>query len=370
MGRGRFGKVPPVHRRAKDDVGRMGRSRRPLVGMTLLGAALLLGSAPTPAPAATYYVCNDSSCPSASNANSGKRRQHPWKTIERVNRQPLAPGDVVLLKGGDTFKEHGLWPSSSGSAGKPIVYGSYGPGHAILELTVWIPPNRRWITFENLTVDGSEHGGAVYGGMDGIAGSGKGHDEHISILHNTFEHLAIAINGEAPESALASDNHWLIAGNTIDGTGDSGIYVQGTTFTIEHNTIKNTGLDGSRHVNEHGIYLRGVNSKVLSNTITHFADDGVSVRYHNSRVENNTISYGREGIAWFQYDSLAGTSTWSNNLISHVSDAGIYVSPANRAGKTKESFVITNNTLAGVGGVGMDLKPTSGTYRVRGNTPP
>jgi parallel beta-helix repeat protein len=339
-----------------------------MVGMALLAAALLCGCGSTRASAITYYVCNDSSCPAASNANSGKREDRPWRTIGRANRQSLKPGDAVLLKGGDTFREHELWPSSSGSEGKPIVYGSYGTGHAILKLGIWIPPSRSWVTIENLTIDGSEHGGAIYDGMDGVAGSAKGHDEHISILHDTFEHLSIAINGEAPEHALGSDSGWLIAGNTINGTGDSGIYVQGTQFTIEHNTIENTGLDGDRHVNEHGIYLRAVNSRVLYNTITHFAADGVSVRYHNSRVEGNTISYGQEGIAWFQYDSVAGISTWSNNSISHVTGAGIYVSPANKGGETKESFIILNNTLARVGTY-MDLRRTSGTYEVRGNKP-
>ena len=107
---------------------------------------------------------------------------------------------------------------------------------------------------------------------------------------------------------------------------------------------------------------------MISNTITHFADAGVSVRYRNSRVENNTISDGHEGIAWFQYDSIAGTSIWKGNAISNVAAAGIYVSSANKAGKTKESFVIADNTLANVG-VPMNLKQTSGTYTVRGNAP-
>jgi streptogramin lyase len=346
--------------------GARGLARLVMLSAALAGLALLLAGGQ--ALAATYYVCNDSSCPKASDTNSGETEEFPWKTVEHVNEKSLKPGDSVLLKGGDTFKEHGLWPSSSGSEGKPIVYSSYGTGHAILKLGVWLPTNRNWITIENFTVDGSEHGGAVYGGMQGVAGSGEGHNEHISVLKNTLEHLGIGVNGGAPEAAFSSDNHWLISENRINETGDSGIYVQGEVFTIEKNTIEHTGLDNNVHVKEHGIYLRGVNSSVLFNTISYFADAGVSVRYRNSHLEGNTISHGLIGVAWIPYDTVAGTSTWSKNTVSNVTEDAFFETSENGSVKTKESFVITNNTMSEAGGY-MELNTTTGTYTVTGNTP-
>jgi parallel beta-helix repeat protein len=346
---------------------------------TVLACLALLSAGAVQALATTYYVCNDSSCPNALDTNSGTSEEYPWKTIERVNAQPLSPGDTVLLHGGDAFKEHGLWPSSSGSANNPVVYGSYGTGHAILKKEVWIPPHRSWVTIENLTVDGSEQGGATNEGVTGIAGGAEGYDEHISVLDNTLQNLGIAIRGAAPKTAFSSDNNWLISGNTINNIGESGIYVEGEAFTIERNTIEHTGLDENKPNKAHGVYLRARNSNVVSNVIAHFASAGVSVRYRNSRVEGNTITYGPIGVSWYQYDHLAGTSTWRNNVISHIEEDAFYVSPSqyeefetelneDNLLYTQESFVITNNVMLEAGG-DMELNATTGTYTVTGNTP-
>jgi hypothetical protein len=336
-----------------------------LLAAGLAGLVLVsLGVSQAFAASATYYVCNDSSCPNAADTNSGSQ-EHPWKTIGRVNQQTLNPGDSVLLKGGDTFTDHTLEPPSSGSTASPVVYGSYGTGHATLTMGVWIASHRSRITIEKLTVDGSEHGGAKKTGIQGIAGAAAGYDEHISILNNTLQNLSIAING-----GEQTDGNWVISGNVINGTGGSGIEAGGESFTIQENTIENTGLDAASYsYGVHGIYLRASNSKVLHNTITNFSDSGVTVRYRNSVVENNTISKGTIGISWFQYDSTAGTSTWSNNTISHTAESDIYVSRENEGLKTSESFVITNNKLSKDAGVDMQLDETTGSYTVTGNTP-
>ena len=343
------------------------RSLRALVLVLLSSAAVASSCGGAQLSAARiYYVCNDSSCPNAAHAKPGSRGR-PWRTIGRVNRQRLRAGDTVLLKGGDTFGDQTLEPASSGAAGAPVVYGSYGAGHAILKRGVWIPSHRRWVTVENLTVDGNAEGGPRLGGMQGIAGAAAGYDTHISVLDNTLRNLAIGINAETQDWAFGSDNHWLISGNTIDRTGDSGIIVLGNAFTIVHNTIEHTGLDYT-YFGEHGVYLKATNSNVSDNTITRFRHDGVSVRYRNSRIEGNTIQDGEVGIAWFQDDRSAGTSIWRDNAISHTTGDSFYVSPADAGGHTRESFVIADNTMSKDAGSYMALKPTRGTYTVTDNT--
>jgi len=72
---------------------------------------------------AIYYVdatngddINDALSPSAA-----------WKTITKVNNSTFNPGDSVLLKRGEVWKEQLMVPSS-GSSNNPVIFGAYGNG--------------------------------------------------------------------------------------------------------------------------------------------------------------------------------------------------------------------------------------------------
>ena len=75
------------------------------------------------AQAAIYYV----NISSGNDANSGTSTGAAWKSVARVNAQPLQPGDQVLFARGQTWREQ-LTPTSSGASGNPIVFGAYGAG--------------------------------------------------------------------------------------------------------------------------------------------------------------------------------------------------------------------------------------------------
>ncbi len=81
----------------------------------------------TPVPTATlsrtYYI----NALTGRNANSGTRRNAPWRTLARVNKQIFKPGDRVLFRAGDVW--HGqLNLRGQGTAGMPIRVDSYGSG--------------------------------------------------------------------------------------------------------------------------------------------------------------------------------------------------------------------------------------------------
>ncbi|MES2730871.1 MAG: RICIN domain-containing protein [Bacteroidota bacterium] len=83
-----------------------------------------------PAWATTYYL--------AANGNDnadGKSASTAWRTIDKVNTIDFAPGDVLLLEGGQTFVGGiKLNKADGGTLGQPLKIASYGTGRAILSL--------------------------------------------------------------------------------------------------------------------------------------------------------------------------------------------------------------------------------------------
>src|SRR5947209_7993197 len=111
---------------------------------TSVASAPRAAAAPVVVLGTTYYVS-----PSGSDSNSGTSPQSAWQTVGRVNRAHLNPGDGVLFEGGQTFSDDTLMPTTSGQAGSPIVFGSYGQGQATISQGVWFV-DHDYLTFDNL----------------------------------------------------------------------------------------------------------------------------------------------------------------------------------------------------------------------------
>ena len=75
------------------------------------------------ASAATYYV----STVEGKDSNPGVNPAEPWKSLEKVNSTPFAPGDRILFFVGCHWNGK-LHPKGSGAPGNPIVIGRYGDG--------------------------------------------------------------------------------------------------------------------------------------------------------------------------------------------------------------------------------------------------
>lgn len=293
--------------------------------------------APAVARGRTFYVS-----PEGADRHAGLSPSRPWRTVARVNRARLRPGDRVLLRGGARFA-HALMPRASGRPGAPIEFSSYGTGRARLAHGIWFR-RRHDLVFHRLAMFGA---GVV------------GHGHRISLTASAIEHTQMAV--------AATGTDWWIADNRIADVGDSGLILTGRRMGVAGNTIERTGRDRSIGYGKHGIYLKAADAHVKDNAIRDFADNGISVRFRNSRIEGNVIEGGPIGIAWFQYDRRRGTSAWTSNAISRTTSAGIYVSRSDRAGATRESFVIRTNRLQPRSGRSLDLGPTLGFYDVLDN---
>jgi len=73
---------------------------------------------------ATYYV----DATNGNDSNSGTSQSTPWKAISKVNNSNFQPGDFILFKRGEIWRER-LKVPSSGSLVNPITFGAYGLGN-------------------------------------------------------------------------------------------------------------------------------------------------------------------------------------------------------------------------------------------------
>ncbi|MDQ4040194.1 MAG: right-handed parallel beta-helix repeat-containing protein, partial [Actinomycetota bacterium] len=296
--------------------------------------------APVPITGTTYYVSS-----TGSDTNDGTSPQRAWRTVRQANRAVLQPGDGILFEAGVEFSDDTLMPGRGGAPGKPIVYGSFGQGRAVLPKGVWFR-GKSDFAFQNLSAPGAQAGI-------------QGHGDRVTVQGTVLERNGMGIYAEGDD--------WTIEANHVDGSGDSGMILLGQRHTVRANLITDTGIDPAIAYGKHGIYLKVADATVVQNTIRGFHANGISVRFRDSLVERNTISQGPIGIGWFQNDPAAGTSTWRNNDISQTTAAGIYVSRSDSAGPTRESFVIVDNRIDPARGAYMDLTATQGTFSVSGN---
>ena len=70
-----------------------------------------------------YYV--DSA--RGKDADTGRSRARPWRTLDRVNAGVFGPGDRILLRAGSHWAGF-LSPGGKGASGRPITVSSYGKG--------------------------------------------------------------------------------------------------------------------------------------------------------------------------------------------------------------------------------------------------
>jgi len=94
----------------------------------LLGLSLTWG--------ATYHIATDGD--DARTANQAATPETPWKTLAKIASTTLAPGDTILLRKGDVWREP-LVLKQSGTGARPIVVSSYGSAPAKPELSGTIP---------------------------------------------------------------------------------------------------------------------------------------------------------------------------------------------------------------------------------------
>lgn len=291
-----------------------------LVALGAVIAAANVAHASGTSTTSIFYVS-----PSGSDSSPGTASA-PWRTVARVNRASLAPGDTVLFQGGATFTDQTLMPSRSGTASAPITFGSYGVGRAAIDNpagAVWLPSGAHDLTFDDLDFTSKAH--IVFAS----AAAGPG-DTGIVLEHSILHDSSAAGLHVQPQ-----DSNWRVEGNTFNHLGDSGLIVEGSRVTIDQNTITDTGWNPQITYGKHGIYAKGPDMTIEGNDISHdIGGSGISLRSAGARVFGNEIHDTPYAITMFPEDPAnAGTSSIYYNRLWGISGFVFYYDGATSNGR-------------------------------------
>ena len=244
-------------------------ARAAVAGAVTAGAVITSVPLASAAAPATYYV--DSA--TGRDADAGTSPTTPWRTLARVQKAPLGPGSIVLLKRGGQWGEK-LTVSASGSPDTPLTVGSYGTGPLPrLHTRGCIDLLGSHVVVETVHTDSCTWGG--------ISISGSGNVVRNSLSTRNVAGVYIR-SGATSNRVLANelrDNNRMSVVTASPGGDDSGAW---------------------------GVLLRGDGTEVAYNLITgsdafsyDYARDGAAVElyggrdnvvHHNRAIDNNMFS--------------------------------------------------------------------------------
>jgi len=274
-----------------------------------------------------------------SDSNSGTSQGIAWKTINKVNNSYFNPGDSILFKRGEVWREQLIVPSS-GSSGSPITFSAYGSGDdPIIDgssiASDWhqykgstyvqenINPQQSWTRVGMVRVDGTTI--LQYNSDKDNLSQGEYHhnttDDDLYIClngdMNPWEHIIKYDDKYASIIATGKDyitvdglhlkggfdgiriqdgcNHWIIQNCTIRYTANKGIKLQGDNGEMTYNTMQNNDIrycgDGTGALgSSFGIQVTSdvanpSSNNIIQNNLIRDTDEGAfSLRHADSNI--------------------------------------------------------------------------------------
>lgn len=286
--------------------------------------------------------------------NNGRSENKAWRSLDRIRTQSLRPGDSVLLKRGEVWRENLLLDKSSGTPEMPITIGAYGSGkkpqingahikrgwnrytNAIYQESFphearVIVQNNELLTYLVWKKDvQTTFAGASPGSFSWEARTKKAYvwctDSADPDTH-TMQVAAMNRN-DTHEYGIRIRNvsDIIVQDIEIVNTTHSGIRVQPTAghdtnnITLRRLLIRNTGSKGIEIINGHNSSggLHEIKGILIASCIIHDTNyHGIILSYgvDGAVVRNNTIY--RTG---WSLDGSHGITAWSNKPKSYVHD--------------------------------------------------
>lgn len=288
----------------------------------------------------TYYVNSQT----GSDANTGTSAGTALASLAAVNNLKLKPGDVVLFSAGTEYKGQ-LDVKYSGTAEKPITFGSYGSGEppVLTGGSIGIYGSKTSnIVIENLAIEKTA-GNAIYAGsatnwtLSNVTVTDTGTPSKTgSISFQSSSNITIK---DSHVSGTSGDGVWMLnvkgavlTGNTIGqakGHNADAVQLNGSSnIVIKNNVLDMTGENGSAK----GVLVLvdAKNAVIQGNTVLG-GGFGISAMGQDITIKNNDIS-GYEGYSWSYGIGLGQSVDAKNYVISgnniHDGVWGVSVSAA------------------------------------------
>jgi hypothetical protein len=323
-------------------VGRLGWAR---VLRRVTAAAVGAGLCASPAGAATWYVS-----PAGSDTAAGTTAA-PFRTLDRLNRVELRPGDVVRLQSGATFTGS-LVLNESGMPTAPITVTSSGPGRAVLDGQLagraLVAIGAAHLRITHLDLRRVSHApalrsddAAVYVGratdvaLDDLRISGAASAifdgslvaTNVRISRVTATGLP-AVAGAAVQIGNRASTGWSVTDSTFAGYGDSCVIDQAGHSRFTRVSVRHCGYARLPY-GTHGLYLKGPGA-VLEDSLVSDVRPGagscVSPRA-GAVIRRNRLQGCSIGVGYFDFARGGGTQTLAleGNTITATGVSAVYV---------------------------------------------
>jgi hypothetical protein len=259
----------------------------------------------------------------------GRTAQTAWRTLAKVNATTFQPGDAILFRRGDTWRDTPLLVTTSGTSAKPIVYGAYGSGakpgiYGSLQATGWSQ------------VSGNIWSSAAMIPEDPM---GIGYDGPEIFFEEQDQRTSWGLRRDysANLSNLTQEYDWTWNGQRVY------VYSSANPGTRYHS------VEVPQAVN--GIHLQDHNYITIDNlAIKYYADAGIYDAYetqvlHGLRVTNCEIAYigVKGGSAAYGLSVHQSDAYYAYNEIHNCGRRGISLNVYNTTAITQANVIIEHN---------------------------
>jgi parallel beta-helix repeat protein len=257
-------------------------------------------------------------------ANDGLSQSTAWKSLARVNAWSFLPGDQILLRAGEVWREE-LILSSSGTLDNPIVLGTYGEGaKPIISAGALLDGPNSW---EPGLADTERPGGAT----------------PVNVWYAEVENTAnVLLFGRSLGTRVAALSDLVAAGEWY--AGEDVVYVYATVdpdLAPAGSTIEVSQRDYAIVNQQSNIVIQSIQVELanLSANLFNWTDRGNQQNIHVRDVDS--LYSAQDGIFFGNASAVGHTSdvTVENCQVSYSGSSGINIQTGCDRVIVKENFV-------------------------------